>query len=177
MKELLVIGGGLSGAEAAYQAAKRGVNVILYEMRPLRFTEAHKTDLMGELVCSNSLGSMDLVSASGLLKEELKRAGSLIMEAAAASRVPAGKAFAVDRRLFAEFITEKILDNPRIKVIREEIKEIPETIAVIATGPLTSSAFASALMKLISGRDDVTNGYLYFYDAISPIIDAESIDY
>jgi methylenetetrahydrofolate--tRNA-(uracil-5-)-methyltransferase len=177
MKELLVIGGGLSGAEAAYQAAKRGVNVILYEMRPLRFTEAHKTDLMGELVCSNSLGSMDLVSASGLLKEELKRAGSLIMEAAAASRVPAGKAFAVDRRLFAEFITEKILDNPRIKVIREEIKEIPETIAIIATGPLTSSAFASALMKLISGRDDVTNGYLYFYDAISPIIDAESIDY
>lgn len=177
MKEILVIGGGLSGAEAAYQTAKRGVNVILYEMRPLKFTEAHKTDLMGELVCSNSLGSMDLVSASGLLKEELKRAGSLIMEAAAASRVPAGKAFAVDRRLFAEFITEKILDNPRIKVIKEEIKEIPETIAVIATGPLTSSAFASALMKLISGRDDVTNGYLYFYDAISPIIDAESIDY
>lgn len=171
MKELIVIGGGLSGTEAAYQAAERGVPVILYEMRPLRYTEAHKTGLLGELVCSNSLGSSDILNASGLLKEELRRAGSLIMMAAESFRVPAGKAFAVDRRLFAEFITERILNHPMIEVIREEVKDIPRSVTIIATGPLTSQAMALSLSRLTG------NEYLYFYDAISPIIDAESIDY
>lgn len=171
MKELIVIGGGLSGAEAAYQAAKRGVDVLLYEMRPRQFTEAHKTDLLGELVCSNSLGSSDIMNASGLLKEELRKAGSLIIEAAEASKVPAGKAFAVDRKLFAEFITERIIKNPYIKVIREEVKDIPPSITIIATGPLTSQSMTSSLSRLTGDK------YLYFYDAISPIIDAESIDY
>lgn len=171
MEKLIIIGGGLSGAEAAYQAARREVDVLLYEMRPLQFTEAHKTDLLGELVCSNSLGSSDILNASGLLKEELRRAGSLIMEAAHASRVPAGGAFAVDRKLFAEYITERILSHPRIKVIREEVKEIPSSMAIIATGPLTSPSMALSLSRLIGDK------YLYFYDAISPIVDADSIDY
>ncbi len=171
MKELIVIGGGLSGAEAAYQAAEMGVNVLLYEMRPDHLTEAHKTGLLGELVCSNSLGSSDMMNASGLLKEELIRAGSLIMKAAEVSKVPAGKALAVDRMLFAEFITEKIYKHPNIKVVRDEVKDIPSSIAIIATGPLTSSSMASSLAKLTG------NSYLYFYDAISPIIDADSIDF
>lgn len=171
MSELIVIGGGLAGSEAAYQAARRGVDVLLYEMRPLKSTEAHRTDLLGELVCSNSLGSSDIMNASGLLKEELRRAGSLIMKAADASKVPAGGAFAVDRRIFAEFITESILDHPHIKVIREEVKEIPSSITIIATGPLTSNSMASSLSRLTG------DSYLYFYDAISPIVDAESINY
>lgn len=171
MKELIVIGAGLAGSEAAYQAAERGINVLLYEMRPKRFTEAHKTDLFGELVCSNSLGSQDILNASGLLKEELRRAGSLIIMAADSSRVPAGKAHAVNRKLFAEFITERILNHPRIEVIREEGTHVPSSVTIIATGPLTSSIMSSSLSRLIGDR------YLYFYDAISPIIDADSIDY
>lgn len=171
MKELIVVGGGLSGVEAAYQAAERGVPVILYEMRPERYTEAHKTGLLAELVCSNSLGSSDVLNASGLLKEELRRAGSLIMMAAESFRVPAGKAFAVDRMLFAEFITETILKHPRIDVIREEVRDIPSSLTIVATGPLTSPSMTLSLSSLIG------NDYLYFYDAISPIIDADSIDY
>jgi methylenetetrahydrofolate--tRNA-(uracil-5-)-methyltransferase len=168
---LIVIGGGLAGSEAAWQAAQRGAQVILYEMRPQKLTEAHKTAALAELVCSNSLRSNDLYTGPGLLKKELSMAGSLIMEAAYATAVPAGSALAVDRDKFAEFISAKITDSPNIKVVREECTELPEGIAVIATGPLTSERMTEALSKRLGGD------YLYFYDAIAPIIDAESIDY
>ena len=168
---LIVIGGGLAGSEAAWQAAQRGVQVILYEMRPEKLTEAHKTASLAELVCSNSLRSNDLYTGPGLLKKELSMAGSLIMEAAYATAVPAGSALAVDRDKFAEFIDTKITDYPKIKVLREECTELPEGLAVLATGPLTSESMTMALSRRIGGD------YLYFYDAIAPIIDAESIDY
>lgn len=170
-KILIVIGGGLAGSEAAWQAAQRGVQVILYEMRPEKLTEAHKTSSLAELVCSNSLRSNDLYTGPGLLKKELSMAGSLIMEAAYASAVPAGSALAVDREKFAEFISAKITDNPNIKVVREEFTQLPDSMTVIATGPLTSEAMTKALSERIGGD------YLYFYDAIAPIIDAGSIDY
>ncbi|MBA4374473.1 MAG: methylenetetrahydrofolate--tRNA-(uracil(54)-C(5))-methyltransferase (FADH(2)-oxidizing) TrmFO [Thermodesulfovibrio sp.] len=168
---LLIIGGGLAGSEAAWQAASRGVRVTLYEMRPQKLTEAHQTGLLGELVCSNSLRSNDPQSAPGLLKKELSMAGSLIMEAAEAATVPAGSALAVDRTVFAEFITKRLDKHPDIELIREEVTEIPDRLTILATGPLTSEAMTSKLAGLV-GRD-----YLYFYDAIAPIIDAESIDY
>jgi methylenetetrahydrofolate--tRNA-(uracil-5-)-methyltransferase len=168
--ELIIIGGGLAGSEAAWQAAKRGVNVRLYEMRPEKMTEAHTSSSLGELVCSNSLRSNDPHSGPGLLKKELSLAGSLIMEAAEATTVPAGSALAVDRTLFAEYITGKLSGNPCITIIREEVKTLPETIAVIATGPLTSLPMTDALSALAG------QGYLYFYDAIAPIIDADSIN-
>ena len=168
---LIVIGGGLAGSEAAWQAAQRGVQVILYEMRPEKLTEAHKTASLAELVCSNSLRSNDLYTGPGLLKKELSMAGSLIMEAAYATAVPAGSALAVDRDKFAEFIDTKITDYPKIKVLREECTELPEGLTVLATGPLTSESMTTALSRRIGGD------YLYFYDAIAPIIDAESIDY
>ncbi|NOZ25956.1 MAG: methylenetetrahydrofolate--tRNA-(uracil(54)-C(5))-methyltransferase (FADH(2)-oxidizing) TrmFO [Nitrospirae bacterium] len=171
MEALTIIGGGLSGCEAAWQAARRGIRVRIYEMRPLRTTGAHKTGLLGELVCSNSLRSKEPTSAAGLLKEELKMAGSLIMEAAERCSVPAGSALAVDRGLFAEYITEKLSAHPSIEVIREEVVDIPEGPCIVATGPLTSDALSAALKKLLGGD------YLYFYDAIAPIVDAESIDY
>jgi len=170
-KTLIVIGGGLAGSEAAWQAAARGVQVILYEMRPQKLTEAHKTAALGELVCSNSLRSNDLYTGPGLLKKELSMAGSLIMEAAYASTVPAGSALAVDRDRFAEFISDRISSNPNINIVREEITELPDSLSVIATGPLTSEAMTKSLSERIGGD------YLYFYDAIAPIIDAESIDY
>lgn len=169
--DLIVIGGGLAGSEAAWQAAKRGVKVRLYEMRPVAMTEAHRTSSLAELVCSNSLRSNDLYSAPGLLKKELSMAGSLIMEAAAASAVPAGSALAVDRQRFADFVTAKIADHPHITLVREEVSELPDSVAVIATGPLTSGAMARSLVERI-GSDA-----LFFYDAIAPIIDADSIDY
>jgi len=169
--ELIVIGGGLAGSEAAWQAARKGVTVLLYEMRPAIMTEAHLTPLFGELVCSNSLRSNDPHSAPGLLKKELSLAGSLIMEAAEASSVPAGSALAVDRTHFAEYITRKLSGHPNIRLIREEVNVLPDTLAIIATGPLTSQSMAAALMVALGGE------YLYFYDAIAPIIDAESIDF
>lgn len=168
--ELIIIGGGLAGSEAAWQAAKRGVKVRLYEMRPQKMTEAHASSNLGELVCSNSLRSNDPHSAPGLLKNELSIAGSIIIEAAEATTVPAGSALAVDRTLFAEYITRKLSEDPHITIIREEVKTLPETIAVIATGPLTSQSMTDALSGLTG------EGYLYFYDAIAPIIDADSID-
>lgn len=170
-KELIVIGGGLAGSEAAWQASRRGVKVILYEMRPARLTEAHKTGLLGELVCSNSLGSVDSLSASGLLKKELGMAESLIMKAAEMSKVAAGNAFAVDRKAFAEFITEHISGNPDIEVANEEVKEMPDVPAIISTGPLTSPSMEHALKNIV-GQE-----HLHFYDAIAPIVDAESIDH
>ena len=170
-EKLIIIGGGLAGSEAAWQAAKRGIKVLLYEMRPKKLTEAHTTGMLGELVCSNSFRSNELYSAPGLLKKELSMAGSLIMEAATYSSVPAGSALAVDRDVFADFITKRLSEHPDIRIIREEVKELPDEIAILATGPLTSEDMTRALSDLI-GAD-----YLYFYDAIAPIIDAESIDY
>ncbi len=167
-----IIGGGLAGSEAAWQLLRRGIPVRLYEMRPLKMTAAHKTGLLGELVCSNSLRSADILSAPGLLKEELRLAGSLIMEAALESRVPAGSAMAVDRQLFAEYITERLGSHPLFELVHEEIGEIPDDgIVIVSTGPLTSRAFSEALKGILEGE------YLYFYDAIAPIVDADGIDY
>src|SRR6266436_3104539 len=171
MNEVIVIGGGLAGVEAAWQAAGAGCRVRLYEMRPLRATPAHRTDKLAEIVCSNSLKSDEPGTASYLLKEELRRAGSLVMEAAAATRVPAGAALAVDREKFAEYITGKIEQHPTIELVREEVGSIPEAAAcIIATGPLSSESLTAEIMKL-TGSDQ-----LYFYDAIAPIVAADSID-
>ncbi len=170
-KELIVIGGGLAGSEAAWQAATRGVKVRLFEMRPGQTTEAHTTGLLGELVCSNSLRSNDPCSAPGLLKKELSLAGSLIMEAAESSAVPAGSALAVDRKLFAEYVTAVLSGHPNIAIERTEVVGLPGTAAIVATGPLTSPAMTRRLSEVIGGEN------LYFYDAIAPIVDAESIDY
>src|SRR6266487_1892556 len=141
MNDIIVIGGGLAGVEAAWQAANEGVRVRLFEMRPVRPTPAHRTDKLAEIVCSNSLKSDEPGTASYLLKEELRRADSLVMEAAAATRVPAGAALAVDREQFADYITEKIRQHTNIELVREEVKNVPEgQITVIATGPLSSEA-------------------------------------
>jgi len=168
---ITIIGGGLAGSEAAWQIAKRGIPVVLYEMRPLKFTEAHKTEFLAELVCSNSLKSMEENSPSWILKQELLMADSLIMEAALKTKVPAGKALAVDREAFSRYITERLMGLKALKIIREEITSVPEGLSIIATGPLTSQGLSKALAELIG------EAHLYFYDAIAPIIDAESIDY
>jgi len=171
MNEVVVIGGGLAGVEAAWQAARLGAKVRLYEMRPVKQTPAHRTDRLAEIVCSNSLKSDEPGTASYLLKEELRRAGSLVLEVAAATRVPAGAALAVDRHTFSELITKRIEEAPNIELIRDEVTTVPESdVAVIATGPLTSEALTFEVMKL-TGSDQ-----LYFYDAIAPIISADSID-
>ena len=171
MNEINVIGGGLAGVEAAWQAANLGAKVKLFEMRPNTQTPAHRTDLLAEIVCSNSLKSDETGSAPYLLKEELRRGGSLVMEAAEATKVPAGAALAVDRGKFAELITAKIEAHPNIEIVREEVKIIPEDeITIIATGPLTSDALTLEIMKM-TGDDQ-----LYFYDAIAPIVAADSID-
>ncbi len=173
MKEkgkVCVIGGGLAGCEASWQIARRGIPVKLYEMRPVQKTPVHQTDRLGELVCSNSLKSDSLNNASGVLKAEMKMLGSLVLEAAYFSRIPAGKALAVDRAIFAEYLTKKISEHPLITVHREEIMEIPEEVSVIATGPLTSERFSSALRTLL-GAD-----FLYFFDAISPLMERDSVD-
>lgn len=170
-EELIVVGGGLAGSEAAWQAVRRGIKVVLYEMRPARLTEAHKTGLLGELVCSNSLRSADVYSAPGLLKEELSMAGSLIMEAARASSVAAGSALAVDREKFASFISERLSGESNIEIIRKEVTDLLDRTTVIATGPLTSEALTLALGKVLG------SAHLYFYDAIAPIVDAGSVDY
>lgn len=168
---IIVIGGGLAGVEAAWQAARAGSHVRLYEMRPVKQTPAHRTDKLAEIVCSNSLKSDERGSASYLLKEELRRGDSLVMEAAAATRVPAGAALAVDRQQFAEYITERIEAHPQIEIVREEVRNIPrDAVTIIATGPLTSDALTFEIMKL-TGDDQ-----LYFYDAIAPIIAADSVD-
>ena len=170
--EVNIIGGGLAGVEAAWQAAESGgAKVKLYEMRPVQQTPAHRTDKLAEIVCSNSLKTDEAGTAPYLLKEELRRGKSLVMEAARLTKIPAGAALAVDRHKFAEYITEKIENHPRIEIIREEVREIPpDEITVIATGPLTSEALTNEIMKL-TGDDQ-----LYFYDAIAPIVAADSID-
>ena len=165
-----VIGAGLAGCEAAYQAAKLGVNVELYEMKPHKYTPAHHNPGFAELVCSNSLRSNVTSNAVGLLKEELNRLGSLIMEAAYATEVRAGSALAVNRNDFSAYITEKIKSNPNITVIDEEVTEIPEGIVVIATGPLTSDALSAKIADLTGG------GELHFFDAAAPIVDFSSVN-
>ena len=169
--QINVIGGGLAGVEAAWQAARLGAQVNLYEMRPAKQTPAHRTDKLAEIVCSNSLKSDEPGTASYLLKEELRQGGSLVLAAAAQTRVPAGAALAVDREKFAELITEHISNEPRIRLVREEVITIPEDqITIIATGPLSSDALTVEIMKL-TGSDQ-----MYFYDAIAPIVAADSID-
>ncbi len=171
MQHVIVIGGGLAGVEAAWQAARAGAHVRLFEMRPISQTPAHRTDKLAEIVCSNSLKTDEPGTAPYLLKEELRRAESLVMEAAAATRVPAGAALAVDRQLFAEYITERIEGESNIELVREEVTRIPEdAIVIIATGPLSSEALTAEIMK-ITGNDQ-----LYFYDAIAPIVSADSVD-
>ncbi len=165
-----VVGGGLAGCEAAWQAAERGVYVTLYEMRPKRQTPAHATDRLAELVCSNSLGSTRPDRAGGLLQAEMRRMGSLILRAAEESAVPAGGALAVDREAFAAGVTERIASHPRITLVRDEVRTVPAGPAVLATGPLTSDALATDLGALL-GAD-----YLYFFDALCPIVEADSID-
>jgi methylenetetrahydrofolate--tRNA-(uracil-5-)-methyltransferase len=169
-----IIGGGLAGCEAAWQAASRDVPVTIHEMRPVRPTEVHKTDRLAELVCSNSFRGDKLDNAVGLLKEEMRRLGSLTMQAAEVARVPAGAALAVDREVFARSVTQAIHEHPLIALSREEITSIPtatpESPVIIATGPLTSPSLSAAIVQLVG------NDHLYFYDAISPIVLAETID-
>lgn len=171
MKDVVIIGGGLAGAEAAWQAACSGARVRLYEMRPVVKTPAHRTDQLAEIVCSNSLKSDEPGTAPYLLKEELRRAGSLVMEAAMQCRVPAGAALAVDRHRFAALVTERVGAHPNITLVREEATRIPdEAITIVAAGPLCSEALAAEIMRL-TGDDQ-----LYFYDAIAPIVAADTIN-
>ncbi len=166
-----VIGGGLAGCEAAWQLAKNKINVTLYEMKPRKKTPAHHLDLLGELVCSNSLRADTLENGAGLLKAEMRLLGSLVTECADATRVPAGGALAVDRIGFAQMMTDKIIENPYITVVDEEITKIPDDeIVIIATGPLTSDALSKEI------REFLGNNYMYFYDAAAPIVTYESID-
>ncbi len=168
--ELVIIGGGLAGTEAAWQAAQRGISVFLYEMRPLRQTPAHVSDRLAELVCSNSLGSDLPDRAPGLLKTEIRRLDSLIMQAADEAAVPAGGALAVDREKFADLVTHRIESHPLIELRREEVTRIPKTPTIIASGPLTSDALAREIVAL-SGAE-----YLYFYDAVAPIVEVDSVN-
>ncbi|MBR2764265.1 MAG: methylenetetrahydrofolate--tRNA-(uracil(54)-C(5))-methyltransferase (FADH(2)-oxidizing) TrmFO, partial [Lactococcus sp.] len=166
-----VIGAGLAGSEAAYQIAKRGIPVKLYEMRGVKPTPQHKTSNFAELVCSNSLRGDSITNAVGLLKEEMRQLDSLIISSADETRVPAGGALAVDREGFAELVTSKVSNHPLIEVIRAEVTEIPDdAITVIASGPLTSDDLAAKIHALNDG-----DGF-YFYDAAAPIVDISSID-
>ena len=165
-----VIGAGLAGCEAAYAAARLGVKVELYEMKPHKHSPAHHSDGFAELVCSNSLRSNDTSNAVGLLKAELSALGSIVMEAAYATEVPAGSALAVNRQLFSDYITEKIKNHPNITVTNGEVTEIPEGIVVIASGPLTSEALADSISKFTGG------GELHFFDAAAPIVDFSTVD-
>ena len=166
-----VIGAGLAGSEAAWQLAERGIQVQLYEMKPHKMTPAHHTPYFAELVCSNSLRGDRLENAVGLLKEELRRCGSLILSCAEATRVEAGGCLAVDREGFAKMVTEKVRNHPNITVIEEEVTEIPEGPVIVASGPLTSDALSEAI-----GRYFGQTGYLHFFDAAAPLVTAESID-
>ncbi len=174
-KLITIIGGGLAGCEAAWQAAGRGCKVQLHEMKPEMYSPAHSSPLLAELVCSNSLRSNAINSAVGLLKEEMRHMGSLIIQAADQTSVPAGKALAVDRQLFAEYITSKIEGHTSITIMRQEVKELPAAssdslMTILATGPLTSGPLAESLARL-TGRE-----HLSFYDAIAPIVEADSLN-
>jgi methylenetetrahydrofolate--tRNA-(uracil-5-)-methyltransferase len=172
LSPVVVVGAGLAGAEAAFQLSRRGIEVVLHEMRPARRTPVHRTDLFAELVCSNSLRSDSLQNAHGLLKEEMRRLGSLVIDCALASRVPAGQALAVDREEFSHRVTESVERAPGVEIVREEMTEIPEQgVAILATGPLTSEKLSESI-RSFTGSD-----YLYFYDAVSPVVEVESIDF
>lgn len=173
MKKVIIVGAGLAGSEAAWQAAKQGAEVTLYEMRPAKSTPAHKTAGFAELVCSNSLRGAGLENAVGVLKEEMRRLGSIIMEAADATRVPAGGALAVDRHGFSDYVTAKVTEHPNITVVHEEVPKIPmeeDAVTIVASGPLT----AGSLAEDIAARTG--NDSLYFYDAAAPIVSLESVD-
>ncbi len=170
MTKVTIVGGGLAGSEAAWQIAERGFDVDLYEMRPHKTTGAHVSDRLAELVCSNSLGSKLRDRATGLLQHELRLMGSKLIECADQAAVPAGGALAVDRELFAQYVTESLLNHPRINLVRNEVTSIPDGPSIIATGPLTSPILAADIARLSSQE------YLYFYDAISPIVTLESIN-
>ena len=169
MNKVKVIGGGFAGVEAAWQLANRGINVELYEMKPVKFSPAHTGEGLAELVCSNSFKAMRLGCAAGMLKAEMELMGSLCVECAKATAVPAGGALAVDRDKFSALVTEKILSRPEITLIREEVTEIPDGVAVIAAGPLASEALSEKIKELCGGN-------LSFFDAAAPIVTAESID-
>jgi methylenetetrahydrofolate--tRNA-(uracil-5-)-methyltransferase len=170
--DITIIGGGLAGCEAAWQAAAEGAKVRLFEMKPQRISPAHHSPNLGELVCSNSLRGAGMNNAVGCLKEELRRCGSLFMAAADATAVPAGGALAVDREDFAAFLTERIEAHPRIELVREEVTTLPaEGTVIVASGPLTSETLSAEIAKLTGGE------HLYFYDAIAPIVEADSIDF
>jgi methylenetetrahydrofolate--tRNA-(uracil-5-)-methyltransferase len=174
MSQVAVIGGGLAGVEAATKLAKEGFKVDLFEMRPKRMTPVHKTDKLAELVCSNSLGGREITTGSGLLKKEMELLGSLVLEAAKKAEVPAGGALAVDRNIFSEYITERVLNEPNINLIREEVKRLPlgdYEVVIVASGPLTSEPLAEDIKEKLGGE------YLHFYDAIAPIVDAETVDF
>lgn len=169
---VIVIGAGLAGSEAAWQLARRGIRVRLYEMRPVNNTPAHHTDKFGELVCSNSLRSNQLENAVGLLKEEMRRLGSLIMECADSKALPAGGALAVDREGFSQEITDRLTNHPGIEIVREEITELPQDeLVIVATGPLTSDRLSISISRMMDSE------YFYFYDAAAPIVTYESIDH
>src|SRR4051794_440474 len=173
MAHLHIIGGGLAGSEAAWQAASAGIPVVLHEMRPVRATDVLKTDQLAELVCSNSFRGDKLDNAVGVLKEEMRRLGSVVMRAAEASRVPAGAALAVDRQRFSGEVTRLVSTHPRIAIVREEIPAVPKALdgpVIVATGPLTSPSLSGDIASLVGAS------HLYFYDAISPIVLSESID-
>jgi len=170
LKNLTIIGGGLAGSEAAWQAAERGIHVTLYEMRPLTSTGAHLTDRLGELICSNSLGSNQPDRAAGVLKDELRLLHSFVLACAEACALPAGGALAVDRDAFAEQITQKITAHPNITVVRQECSEIPAGPVIVASGPLTSPALSQSIAAL-TGQEA-----LFFFDAIAPIVSLDSID-
>ena len=169
--EVTVIGAGLAGSEAALQLAKRGIKVKLYEMRPKKNTGAHKTEKCAEFVCSNSLGSYDITNASGLLKKEMELLGGELIKIAYDSQIPAGNALAIDREGFSERVTQKILDNPYIKLIKQELTEIPDSPTIIASGPLTSEGLSESI------KNFTQNEHLFFFDAIAPIVEAESINF
>lgn len=171
-QEVTIIGGGLAGCEAAWQLLRQGTSVTLHEMKPHTFSPAHRSPHLAELVCSNSFRSNARENAVGLLKEEMRMMGSLIMEAAEATSVPAGKALAVDRALFSEYIEEKLFSCKGFGIIHGEVSEVPtDRTVIVATGPLTSDNLANSIGRLVRTE------YLYFYDAISPIIEADSIDH
>ena len=173
VNKVIVVGAGMAGSEAAWQVAQRGIPVELYEMRPVKSTPAHKTDLFAELVCSNSLRGAGLENAVGVLKEEMRRLGSIIMEAADATKVPAGGALAVDRLGFSRYITDRVKNHPLIKVIHEEVEKVPrepDAVTIVASGPLTGGKLAEDIGELMGQQ------YLYFYDAAAPIVTLESVD-
>ena len=171
MKEINIIGGGLAGCEAAYQVAKRGIKVKLYEMKPIKFSPAHSNENLAEIVCSNSLKSNSITNACGLLKEELRRLDSLLIKCADETKVPAGQALAVDREKFSELVTKKISENPNIEIVHKEVEKIDDDrITIVATGPLTSEKLSDEIGR-ITGKEK-----LFFYDAAAPIVLKDSIN-